>query len=487
MESSNSSVTFLIKACPNHVLGEVVSDIETYGFNMSYLVTSLNVALDQASPSALSSNKDTKDAKLIQKNRTTELISTGSEVLFDHIIYMKTTGEPAAVDGLRSFVDCNLNAEYGIDMYCVEVRPRKYQTLFPLVFLHEEAPSKQEMVDLFSPFGKCTIRTKDQKMTYINYKSIEQVEAVLLAMHSSQLKFQHLIVHEGLFPVQNSKLMLLFDNVFNHDNLEVISSNCITKQLLTTWFNDVKKKASCEKTWDELADFLGERIWMRFGWTYNAEMEAFCAMPSDNNNEIILTSQPDKNHPLVNETSEKTAVVETFATVCDQDKVPEAENIHHPAQDATVDTPDKVDCNGTDSVKQAVEDTVADKANCTIFHNTTKWNTMMPPTNPINQGLAYTMGDGGMAQDGPIACEKRNVIVERMNTIPLYGDESHPLHLKLCTFEQQLFGKCEESNVCIHYRLMNMEIMMNINGENQPTSVRLTDLSYWIQQYMMCV
>ena len=91
MESSNSSVTFLIKACPNHVLGEVVSDIETYGFNMSFLVTSLNVALDQTSPSALSSNKDTKDAKLIQKNRTTEHISTDSEVLFDYIIYMKTT------------------------------------------------------------------------------------------------------------------------------------------------------------------------------------------------------------------------------------------------------------------------------------------------------------------------------------------------------------------------------------------------------------
>jgi len=25
-------------------------------------------------------------------------------------------------------------------------------------------------------------------------------------------------------------------------------------------------------------DFLGERIWMRFGWTYNAEMEIFCSI-----------------------------------------------------------------------------------------------------------------------------------------------------------------------------------------------------------------
>ena len=488
MESAVSSVTLLIKGCPNRLVGEVVSAIESFGFDKAYLLTPLNVATDQSSLSTSASKPDRmpktgKKSKVYPSN--VEVDSGG----FDHIIYMKSNGQPEAVEALRSFVDVDLNAVYATSMYCLEVRPRRYQTLFPLVFKHEEAPNEQDLRDLFSPFGKCTIRTKDDKMTYVNYKSFEQVEAVLCAMENSQLKFQHMVVHQGLFPVQNSKLMFLFDEVFNYAHHTIISNNCITKQLLTTWFNDVKKKASCEKTWEELVDFLGERIWMRFGWTYNAEMEIFCSIQTEKADNRANPPAPDSSTDVVIEVAvESSSMPEQTAAETAQGIDTATSNLLEAgdivlAQPA--DTPGVAVAPDLKVFQHEQENTqVCNATNYTIFHDAPVWNQEMHPT---HDNVAYTMSDGEIVPDARTAYDNCSYMVEKMNTIPLYGDDSHPLHLKLCMFEQQLFNKSEPSNVSIHYRLTNMEIMMNINGQNQPLSVRLTDLSYWIEQYVLCL
>jgi len=78
--------------------------------------------------------------------------------------------------------------------------------------------------------------------------------------------------------------------------------------------------------------------------------------------------------------------------------------------------------------------------------------------------------------------------VDKTNFIPLYGDdELYPMHTMLCDLEWQLFGKCEASSTNIHYRLLNMETMLNIYGQTQPTPVRLVEISYWTQQYTLAV
>ena len=156
MESTVSSITLLIKSCPNRLLGEVVSAIESFGFNTGFLLTPLNVATDQSSL-ATSASKSDRVAKAGKKIKASLGHVEVESDEFDHIIYMKSNGQPNAVEALRSFVDVNLNTLYGSCMYCLEVRPRRYQTLFPLLFKHEEVPHEQDLRDLFSPFGKCTI------------------------------------------------------------------------------------------------------------------------------------------------------------------------------------------------------------------------------------------------------------------------------------------------------------------------------------------
>jgi hypothetical protein len=390
--------------------------------------------------------------------------------MYDNIIYMKTTGYDVAVEGMKSFVEDNLNAEHGTSMYCVEVKPRKYQTFFPVVFMHDEVPNYQEMIDLFSPFGKCNIRTQNEKKTYVNYKLYEQVEALLAAMENSQLKFQHMVLHKGVYPVQNSKLMMLFDKTFDDEYDDIMSNNCISKEQLVTWFHDVKKKASCEKTWDELVDFLGERIWMRFNWTYNADMAVFCA--------IVPESTAENTTPAPqNEACDASADANDATNLIANDNTSNAidEPVALTVQATTLDCEQIVD--GLNEVHET--------GNYTIFHETPLWNAN------THSGMGNNMHhvrDDNVLQDAQIVYDNRHSVVDRINNIPLYGgDESHPLHLKLCALEQQLFGKNEEANVSIHYRLMNMEIMMNINGEDQALPVRLTDLSCWIQQYLLCV
>ena len=460
MASNVAIVTLLVKACPNHLLSKVVYAIETFGFDRAFLVAALNTAPEQVSLSG-------KSAKA---NKAPVSVAAACETsLYNNIIYMKTTGHEIAVEGMKSFVQDNLNAEHGTLMYCVEVKPKKFQTFFPVVFMHDEVPPHQEMVDLFSPFGKCNIRTKNDTMTYVNYKQFEHVEALLAAIDNSQLKFQHMVVHEAVFPVQNSKLMMLFDTTFTSERDDIMSNNCISKQQLITWFNDVKKKASCEKTWDDLVDFLGERIWMRFHWTYNADMEVFCAMVSENSVESTT---------LVVQDDARDTAADFNAT----------EPIAHDNQDSTTEpgplTPDSttVDCEQRVDNLDEVH-TGQELGNYTIFHEAPLWNDVHSRMGNIMPNA----GDCNIVRDGQIVCDNHHCVVDRMNNIPLYGDASHPLHIKLCALEQQLFGKHEEPDVSIHYRLMNMELMMNINGQDQALPVRLNDLSCWIQQYLLCV
>jgi len=281
-----------------------------------------------------------------------------------------------------------------------------------------------------------------------------------------------MVLHKGVYPVQNSKLMMLFETTFHTEYEDIVSNNCISKQQLTTWFNDMKKKASCEKTWDELVDFLSERIWQRFNWTYHADMEAFCATAP----EVTADSAASA---LQNEAS-STAADANDATN------PIASNNHEEGIDklndstADVATVECEECaDGLDGVH-----TGHDIGTYPIFHETSLWNANMHcgiHNNTLDDG------DENVLHNAPIVYNNHHCVVDRMNNIPLYCDESHPLHIRLCALEQQLFGKNEEANVSIHYRLMNMEIMMNINGEDQALPVRLTDLSCWIQQYLLCV
>jgi len=463
MTSNTSIVTLLVKACPKHLLSKILYAIEAYGFDRAFLVTGLNTAPEQVLESAKCA-KSTKEPGAAA--------AEGDTSVYDTIIYMKITAYDVAVEGMRSFVEENLNAEHGTCMYCVEVKPRKYQTFFPVVFMHEEVPNHQEMMDLFSPFGKCNIRTKNEKMTYINYKVFEHVEALLAAMDNSQLRFQHMVVHKGVYPVQNSKLMILFETTFHSEYEDILSNNCISKHQLTTWFNDVKKKASCEKTWEELVDFLSERILQRFNWTYHGDMEAFCATAPEVTTDSAAMA-------LQNEACDTTADAND-ATDC----IP-SDNLHEgidklnalTANVATVDCEECVD--GLDGVHTGHE-----IGTYPIFHETSLWN------GNVHHGIGidtHHEGDENVLQDARIMYNNHHCVVDRMNNIPLYGDKSHPLHIRLSALEQQLFGKNEEANVSIHYRLMNMEIMMNINGEDQALPVRLTDLSSWIQQYLLCV
>jgi len=131
---------------------------------------------------------------------------------------------------------------------------------------------------------------------------------------------------------------------------------------------------------------------------------------------------------------------------------------------------------------------VAAPGSMPIFHKDGQWGLDMKIfTTASAEAMTYSNVSDDTQQQQPVARESSSFVMERMNSIPLYGATTHPLHRKLCTFEQTLFGQCEASNVDIHYRLVNMELMMNINGEHLPTPVRLSVLGQWIEKYLECL
>ena len=405
---------------------------------------------------------------------------------YDNIIYIKTTENPDAATMLRSFVEHTLNEEHGTAMFCIEVKQRKYPTLFPLKMMHDDAPSRHDLLELFSPFGKCSFRSKDSKTTYINFKQFEQVEAVLAAMNSSQLKFQHMVIRDGLYAVQNTKLMMSFDNTFHDEHESIRIHNCITKEVISKWFFEVKQKAAYEKTWEQLVDLLEDRIAKRFDMTYDKESEIFC---KNVYNPLCETSA--KKAPTMAGDPENTAAKDDNENTAANGNNPNGDIKGVQAVDemqdnsaAAVETGGRLQVGEDGNGDIIAYDATCEVVNHAIFHAGGTWGGAMN----LSTGNSMHAVDGSdfMPESGDMY-ENQYPVVHRMNCIPLYGDESHPLHQRLCGFERQLFGKCEESNVNIHYRLMNMEMMMNINGENQPLAVRLVDLACWIQQYIQCM
>lgn len=71
-----------------------------------------------------------------------------------------------------------------------------------------------------------------------------------------------------------------------------------------------------------------------------------------------------------------------------------------------------------------------------IFHKDWHWGlgVNMFTTNPAKAVTYSNVTDN--TQQGPVARESSSCVMERMNSIPLYGAATHPLHLKLCMFEQ---------------------------------------------------
>jgi len=459
MSQSTFPVTLLLKCCTNHLVERVVQVIEKFGFDGCFLAAAPNIATDNMSSAAVADKSDKSDATINVSN---------------NIIYMKTTEKTAAAATLKSFVEHTLNSEHGTSMFCIEVKQRKYPALFPLLLMHDHAPGEQDLHDLFAPFGKCSIKNKDSKMTYINFKRFEQVEAVLAAMNNSQLRFHHMVLRDGLHAVQNTKLMLSFDKTFHDEHESILNQRCLTKEIIWSWFFEVKKRVHCEKTWEQLLVFLQDRIAMRFGMTYDAERELFChdayQPPFETYDHLVSdvadASTHDNHH------------ITTDDTVGTDDDAPEPVGEVRPSciADDTNAGPSLQDRN-TKAGDSVCNDEVCDVGNHAIFHGEGPWGNAM---NLYVGNSVYGAEGSEFAQDGSIMYEHHSAVVQRIYAIPLYGEVSHPLHLKLCGFEQQLFGRCEESNVDIHYRLVNMKMMMNINGENQPTSVRLVDLAYWI-------
>ena len=124
---------------------------------------------------------------------------------------MKIKDETGASGKLECFVEDELIAMHHTSMFCMQVQPRNPHH-FTLLFVHEKgAPRREELQELFVPFGKCNVRTKDNKMTYINFARFEQVVCVLEALKSAKLFLRDMVVLiEELVPVQNAKLMLSF-------------------------------------------------------------------------------------------------------------------------------------------------------------------------------------------------------------------------------------------------------------------------------------
>jgi len=70
-----------------------------------------------------------------------------------------------------------------------------------------------------------------------------------------------------------------------------VKSKCITKHNLTTWFAAAKEIEGCDKTWEQLVDFVAECIARRFVWTY------------DTNHQVIREQRSWKNTTVLNHRS----------------------------------------------------------------------------------------------------------------------------------------------------------------------------------------
>jgi len=463
MTSPLPTVTLLIKSCPDTLVDEIVKSIETFGFERSLLVAPPNVALDHCQAPL----KEAADKKHVCSN----------------VIYMKTNDDTAAVHTLKGFVEQQLNTAHNTSMYCIEVKPRNYPVHFTLLFAHPKgAPAREEIQELFAPFGKCNVRIKDHQMTYINFPRFEQVVAVLQTLRSAKLYFREMVVLiDELVPVQNAKLMVSFEALLVDRFASIIKSKCITKHNLTSWFNVAKQNENCDKTWEQLVDFLSECIARKFGWTYNVDREMFCENRIRHKYGMPVTVSGRKTQTNVAGIMSVSSSSDKSAWLKKQEQVhggvtKEALSVPNAQTNSCETTEDKLVRKKDDSVDMAslgeghVGIETKKKILGTDAQHTDEdadWQKLLPNQNNDNeQGLVYM----------------------KINLIPLYGDEeSHPLHQKLCSLERQLFGKTEEITTNIHYRICNMEMMMNINNETQPTCVRISQLSYWIQQYCVVV
>ena len=474
MTSPLPTVTLLIKNCPDTLVDVIVKSIETFGFERSLLVAPLNVALDHCQASL----KTAPDKKNVSSN----------------VIYMKTNDDTAAVHTLKGFVEQELNTAHNTSMYCIEVKPRNYPVHFTLLFAHAKgAPAQEEMQELFAPFGKCTVRIKDHQMTYINFPRFEQIVAVLQTLRSARLYFRDMVVlMDELVPVQNAKLMVSFEALLVDRFASILKSKCITKHNLTSWFNVAKQNENCDKTWEQLVDFVSECIARKFGWAYNVDREMFCEhrmrhkigtavpVPGRKAQNIVagimsvasssVKSAWSKKQELVHANTKKEFLAVSSAKIHSGEK-----------------TEDILSAKGgiTSAVVCQIKDESVDMASMIEGHVVTGTNTKIPDTNAQKTDEDADWQE--LTQNQSIDDEEALAHM-KINLIPLYGDEeSHPLHQKLCSLERQLFGKSEENSTSIHYRIYNMEMMMNINNETQPTCVRISQLSYWIQQYCVVV
>ena len=263
-DGADSTVTFMIKGCPNRLVQDVVFVIDEFGQNNQLLQGPLNITDDHGHrPPSLSDDN-----------------------IFDKSIYVQTPDTAGTATCMQSFVEHTLNAEYGIDMYCVVVQPKRYPVLYALRLDHTETPSKDMLKDVFAPFGKCNIRTKDRYITYINFHRFEHVQSVLRALKTSQLIYNEMTIpRDGLFAVQNSKLMLSLDCILRDKYDDIVFNKCISKQNLWSWFTDMKKRDRYDKTWRQLVDFVSPSVLSLFRWTYDALCECFRAQTTVSHSE----------------------------------------------------------------------------------------------------------------------------------------------------------------------------------------------------------
>jgi len=390
---------------------------------------------------------------------------------------MKTHDETIAVHMLKDFVEQQLNRAHDTSMYCIEVKPRNHPVHFTLLFSHVKgAPPREDIQALFAPFGKCNVRTKDHQMTYINFPRFEQVVAVLQTLQSAKLYFHDkLVLADELIPVQNSKLMLSFEVLIVDRFASILKSRCITKHNLTSWFNAVKQNENCDKTWEQLVDFVSECIARKFGWTYHAQREMFCEHKMRHKNGLPGSAPGKKTQSLapgMMASSVKSPWL--MKPECVQEIEKEAPHAVNPQANALAVT---------------IDDTAALVCQ-TKHHAVDVPRAVVGRVAPGASDQQCPGGDAEWLED--LVCQQNEhdklAAPLKPNLIPLYGDEeSHPLHQKLCSLERQLFGKSEDSSTSIHYRMHNMEMMMNINNETEPTCVRISQLVFWIQQYSVVV
>jgi len=506
-----STVTLMIKGCPNRLVQDVVLVIDEFGQNNHLLQGHLNITDDHGHrPPSLSEDN-----------------------IFDKLIYVQMPDSAGTATCMQSFVEQTLNAEYGIDMYCVVVQPKRYAVLYALRLDHTETPSKDMLKDVFAPFGRCNIRTKDRYTTYINFHRFEHVQCVLRALNASQLIYnEKTIPSDMLYAVQNSKLMLSLDRILRDKHDDIVFNKCISKQNLWSWFIDMKKRDRYDKTWRQLVDFVSPRVLSLFGWTYDALCECFRAQMAVSHSEGGMSLCVQR--PVVAEEGESSSCVAPVAQPVEGDAPVQREYeeegeggglhfVENDAYDVNGMAYEGKEANDSDEGVQVSEGApmsarvcawqrssameigceqdvvgpglygmqdgvdVAAPGSMPIFHKDGQWGLGMKIfTTASAEAMTYSNASDDTQQQ-PVARESCSFVVERMNYIPLYGAATHPLHRKLCTFEQTLFGQCEASNVDIHYRLVNMELMMNINGEHLPTPVRLSALGQWIEKYLECL